>query len=316
MKPKILISKFFLNGIPSQDIDENFIVDSLPEGADKRAFLLEHINDYDALLVYGQKVDPQLIDQGSQLKIISNHGVGYDNIDVKYAKSKGIIVANTPNGPTAPTADLAIGLIISVMRRIRQTDQLVRQQSMPWGSEALYGTTVTGKTLGILGLGRIGKALAKRALGFDMKILYHNRNRLPIEVEKEFQAQYATLPEMLAELDILSIHTPLTPNTLHLINAQALATMKPTSFLVNTSRGSVVDQNALIEALKNKTIAGAGLDVFANEPEVPSAFYDLDNVVLTPHIGSATTEDRKAMFEEALGNILQFFKGEPVINQV
>ena len=316
MKYKILIGSEIKKAYLPIQVQEGLDIDWLPKSTDKRKTLLELIPKYDALLTYGQKVDPELLDLATKLKIVSNHGVGYDNINVEYAREKRVIVANTPNGPTAPTANIAMGLMISVMRRIVETDRLIRKEAMPWGSVDMYGSSITGKKLGILGMGRIGKELAKRALAFDMEILYHNRNQLPAMEASKYQATYCTFEELITQSDVISIHTPLNKATHHLIDRQALSLMKTTAFIINTSRGNVIDQEALIDALKNGKIAGAGLDVFANEPAVPSEFYDLPNVVLTPHIGSATNEDRKAMFEEALENILQFFRGENVVNRV
>ncbi|MDX2305976.1 MAG: NAD(P)-dependent oxidoreductase [Microscillaceae bacterium] len=279
--------------------------------------IIQVIDQYDALLAAAHKVDKAMMDKATHLQMISNHGVGYDNIDIEYARQKGIAVTNLPNSTSAPTATLAMSLILSLMRRVVYCDRKLRQSEIQnWIDPNLYGHAPENKTLGIIGMGRIGKALAKRALAFDMKICYHNRNPLSADEAAAYQASYVSLDQLLAEADVISIHTPLTPETQYLISTPEFAKMKPNAFLINTSRGGVIDQEALIQALQNKQIAGAGLDVFENEPEIPEALLALDNVVLSPHIGTATVEDRRAMMEEAFGNILKFFKGEPLHSRV
>lgn len=279
--------------------------------------IIQVIDQYDALLAAAHKVDKAMMDKATRLQMISNHGVGYDNIDIEYARQKGIAVTNLPNSTSAPTATLAMSLILSLMRRVVYCDRKLRQSEIQnWIDPNLYGHAPENKILGIIGMGRIGKALAKRALAFDMKICYHNRNPLSADEAAAYQASYVSLDQLLAEADVISIHTPLTPETQYLIGTPEFAKMKPNAFLINTSRGGVIDQEALIQALQNKQIAGAGLDVFENEPEIPEALLALDNVVLSPHIGTATVEDRRAMMEEAFGNILKFFKGEPLNSRV
>lgn len=281
------------------------------------AALEAKIKEADAFLVYGQQVDATLIDLAVNLKIISNNGVGYDNIDVPYASQKGIIVTNTPTAPTLPTANLTIGLILALSRRIVELDRLIRaHKPFNWNGQELLGRSVSHKKLGLLGFGRIGKAVAQRAIAFDMKVYYSKRSRLSIEEEQRLQVTYCPFEELISTVDILSIHTPLTPDTQALINGSVFEKMRSDAYLINTARGGVIDQDALIQALQQGQIAGAALDVFANEPNIPEALHHLSNVILAPHIGTATPEDRKLMFQEAMNNILDFFDGKPVVNQV
>lgn len=300
-------------------INEHISADCVSGKKDFYEELLERISDYEGLLLLGpiKKIDAPLLEKAKKLKIISNYGVGYDKIDVDYAKAHQIIVANTPHAVTAPTADLALGLMLSICRRIAVSDRAARTQTTnSWYNSQLPSVALKGKTLGIVGMGRIGKAVAKRALAFDMKIAYYQRTQLSTDLEKAYQAEYLPLNDLLKRVDVLSLHTPLTPATHHLIGAQELALLKPSSFLINTARGSVVDEKALLKILQNKKIAGAGLDVFDQEPTIPQAFLTLDNVILTPHIGTACQEARADMFEEAIGNLVQFFNGQKVTNRV
>lgn len=281
--------------------------------------LLDRIGEYEGLLLLGpiKKIDAPLLKKAKNLKIISNYGVGYDKIDVDFAKANQIIVANTPHAVTAPTADLALGLMLSICRRIAVSDRAIRTQSTnSWYNAQLPSISLKGKILGIVGMGRIGKAVAKRALAFAMKIVYYQRTQLAPTIENELNATYLPLPDLLKKVDILTLHTPLTPSTHHLIGPEELALLKPSSFLINTARGSVVDEKALISVLQNKKIAGAGLDVFDQEPTIPNEFLSLDNVILTPHIGTACAEAREDMFEEAIQNLVEYFGGQTVTNRV
>lgn len=273
--------------------------------------VLEKIADYDALLCMGHKADKVLMDKGSRLKVISNYGVGYDNVDVAYAKEKGIAVTNLPMSTSAPTANMAIGLMLSLMLKITLHDRKLRKGDFTdWKNRQHLGNSPGRKTLGIVGMGRIGKEVAKRALAMDMKVAYYKRTRWDSDTEKKYQAQYLSLEELLKESDIITLHTPLNASTHHLIGKEELALMKKSAFLINTARGSVVDNEALIEALNKKGIAGAGLDVFPNEPEVPAAYFDMPHVVLTPHAGTGTVESRQDMFEEAFSNAVAILAGE------
>lgn len=265
------------------------------------------IPEYDALLtIFTRSVENRIIDAGKKLKIISNFGVGYNNIDTAYARSKGISVCNTPVSVCFPTAEMAMGLMLSAARRIAECNRRIRiEKESMWGSMKNLGLTLEGRTLGIIGMGNIGKSVAMLATAFRMKVIYHNRKSSVEGYEK------TDLDSLLKRSDFISIHTPLTPETKHLIGARELALLKPTAILVNTSRGAVIDEKALADCLKSKQIAGAALDVFEDEPHITEALYGLDNVVLSPHNATATIDTRIATGREATANILNFFKGEP-----
>ncbi|HIH88821.1 TPA: D-glycerate dehydrogenase, partial [Candidatus Bathyarchaeota archaeon] len=244
--------------------------------------------------------------------------VGFNNIDVAEATKRGIWVTNTPGILTETTADCAFALIMASARRIPEGDRNIRAKKWvhAWGPKMFIGTDIHGKTLGIIGMGRIGKAMIKRAQGFNMNVIYNNPKRIP-EIEKEHNIFFETLDALLEKSDFVSIHTPLNDKTHHLIGKQQLVKMKKTAYLINTSRGPVVDEAALYEALKAKKIAGAGLDVFENEPIDPTnPLIELDNIVLTPHIASASIETRTAMAVRAAKNLVAVLGGEEPLNQV
>jgi glyoxylate reductase len=265
-----------------------------------------------------ERVDAAFADAaGAQLKVVATVAVGYDNIDVPALAARGIVVTNTPGVLTDATADLTFGLLLSVTRRFGEGERLLRSRT-PWEFDLgfLLGTGIQGKTLGIVGLGQIGTAVARRARAFGMSIVYTGRRRADTDVERELDARYLTLEELLRESDVVSLHCPLTPQTRHLIDADALATMKPTAYLINTTRGAVVDEAALADALANGVIAGAGLDVFEKEPEVHPTLLELDNVALTPHLGSATRETRTAMAMLAARNAVAVLRGDDPLTPV
>ncbi|MBN8543411.1 MAG: D-glycerate dehydrogenase [Alphaproteobacteria bacterium] len=245
------------------------------------------------------------------LKLIANFGAGVDHIDVSYAKKRGIIVTNTPSVLTEDTADIAMTLILGVPRRLSEAAQAIRlQQWQGWSPLYMLGHRVNGKKLGIVGLGRIGQAVAKRAKGFGIEIHYHQRVRLHASVEKELGATYhATLDAMLKEVDIVSLHCPHTKDTHHLMNAARFKKMKPSAYIINTARGALIDETAMIDALKDGVIAGAGLDVYEHAPDVPHALRNQPNVILLPHISSATIESRLEMGERVIINIRSFLDG-------
>ncbi|MEM7729730.1 MAG: D-glycerate dehydrogenase [Pseudomonadota bacterium] len=242
---------------------------------------------------------------GPRLSLIANFGAGTDHIDVSAAHKSGITVSNTPGVLTEDTADLAMALILAVPRRLVEGDRRLRAGAFQgWSPTHMLGHRVRGKRLGILGMGRIGSALARRAHAFGLSVHYHNRHRAPDTLERALDAKWHdTLEDMLAEIDILSINAPLTPATRHLIDGRTLALMKPDSYLINTSRGEVVDEAALADALAQGRLAGAGLDVYEDEPRPHPALLGLENVILAPHIGSATHESRREMGEKVLINI-------------
>lgn len=262
-------------------------------------------------------VDEEVINAAPHLRIIANYAAGFNNIDLKAAFERGIVVTNTPGVLTETTADLTWALILAVARRIPEADQLVRSGKWTgWAPTQFLGGDVYGKTLGIIGMGRIGKAVARRAIGFSMKVIYHSRHRLPIQEEKQLSAEYRSLSQLLSEADFVSLHLPLTEESRHLIDEKALRRVKPTAFLINTARGPIVDEEALIRALKEKRIAGAGIDVFEGEPSVSSRLRKMKPVVLLPHIGSASTDTRIRMGFMILENLLAFFSGKNPPNQV
>lgn len=268
------------------------------------------------LASFSCKIDKRMIAKGKNLKIISNYGVGYNNIDVAFATSQGIVVTNTPDAVTEPTAELAMGLIISLLRRIPELSQQLRSKRLEWGVMQNLGHSVAEKTLGIIGMGRIGQALARRAAAAGMEIIYSDLQQLPEHIEDACNASHFPLKMLLETADVVSIHTPLNAETHHLIGKEELALMHAGSFLINTSRGAVVDEKALCQSLKNKEIAGAALDVFENEPEVSATLLKLDNVIAVPHIGTATIETRTAMAKAAADNLIAFFNGSTPPNVV
>ena len=289
---------------------EDFQVIKPESGSFTYEELLEKIEDVDAFIpMFDLKVPAELIKAGKNLKIISNVGVGFNNIDIKTAAEHNTIVCNTPTPVTEPTAELAMTLIGAVARGIVLSDKNIRNSSVKWGVLENIGRGIYGKTLGIVGMGRIGQATARRAVASGMKVVYYSRHRVSEDIENLYGAEYRSLDELLSKADFISLHTPLTDETHHLINAQNLELCKPTAFIINTARGAVIDEKALVEALKSGKIAGAALDVYENEPTVSAELLELDNVVLVPHIGTATREARNEMATEATQNVISFFKG-------
>jgi glyoxylate reductase len=283
-----------------------------------RQKLLQSIRDKNGLIsMITDNVDEELLDAAPHLKIVAHFGVGYNNIDVKAASTRGILVSNTPGVLTDATAELAFALILAVSRRLVACDRITREGRFQYWAPMLFlGREVTGKTLGIIGLGKIGEAVARRAKGFNMRVLYHNRNRIDIEEEKALNAEYVSLTTLLAESDFVSLHVPLTEYTKHLIGTDELSLMKPTAYLINTSRGPVVDEEALVSALRERTIDGAGLDVYEHEPALTPGLTELDNVVLLPHVGSGTLETRIKMATMAVENLIAGLSGEVPPNLV
>jgi glyoxylate reductase len=264
-----------------------------------------------AVTLLTDKVDDEFLDAaGSQLVIVANYAVGFDNIDVEACTRRGVMCSNTPEVLTETTADTAFALIMASARRIAEGDRFLRGgKDWVWGPMMMLGQDVHHKTIGILGFGRIGQALARRAKGFGMKVIYHDVYRPPPEVAEETGAEFRDLDDLLGEADFISIHVNLTPETRHLINAERLRQMKPTAVLVNTSRGPVIDEAALAQALREGVIFGAGLDVFEKEPEVHPELVKLENVVVIPHLGSATVDTRIAMGMLAAENLIAALEG-------
>ena len=256
------------------------------------------------------RVDPALLQHAPDLKVVSNIAVGYNNIDVPACSARGIVVTNTPGVLDDSTADLAWTLILGAARRVTEVERYIREgQWTGWWLKQWMGIDVHHATLGIIGMGRIGQAIAKRASGFEMRVLYHNRTRVPEATERALNARLVGMDELLRESDFVVLQVPYTPQTHHLIGAAELAKMKPTAILVNSTRGGVVDDAALVEALKNGTIRAAGLDVFEGEPKLNPGFLELDNVVLVPHVGSSTEATRRAMAMTAAKNAVAALTG-------
>jgi glyoxylate reductase len=278
--------------------------------------IISAMQDCDVLIcMLTNQIDKAVIDSNLHLKGICNYAVGFNNIDVAYANSKGIIVTNTPDALTESTADLTWSLLMAAARRVVEGDKLMRSGTFPgWEPMMLLGRDVFGKTLGIIGMGRIGKAVAKRALGFDMKIIYSKSsgpdNTLP------FDAEFVDLDTLLEQSDFISIHAPLTPETKHLIGKNEFERMKSTAVLINTARGAILDEKALVAALRNGDIFAAGLDVYEHEPALEEGLADLHNVVLLPHIGSASIETRTNMAMLTAANAIAIINGTEPPTQV
>jgi glyoxylate reductase len=313
---------FLTRKIPEDGIkilkDANLDIEIFPEDRiPTKEEIIEGVRDADALIsLLTDKIDAEIMDATPKLKVIGNYAVGYNNIDVEYAKKKGIVVTNTPGVLTDATADLTFALILAAARRVVEGDKFMREGKFKgWASMLLLGKDVWGSTLGIVGAGRIGQAVGKRAKGFNMRILYYSRKRKK-DFENSTGAKFVELDKLLRESDIISIHVPLTKETWHLIDKREFKTMKDGAILINTSRGEVVNEEAMIEALKSGKLFAAGLDVYYNEPNVNPELYKLKNVVLTPHIGSATEKTRRKMAEMVCSDVVRVLRGEKPINRV
>ena len=284
---------------------------------DDRQWVLDHIAEYDGVIVAKMIFDKQMIDAAKNLKIISTYGVGFDHVDTEYAKENEIVVSNCPESVLRPTAELALTMILASARRIRYYDHTLREGVFLNADEYdNQGYSIEGKTLGILGMGRIGQQVARFAKALGMKVIYHNRHQLDEKIEAELDAKYVDFDELIKNADFLSLHAPATDETYHIINADVFKQMKDTAFLINVARGSLVDSDALISALKNDEIAGAALDVFENEPHPRQELVEMDNVIMTPHVGSATHVARFNLSKEAANNVFSFFKDGKAINQI
>jgi glyoxylate reductase len=317
-KPKVFVTRV----IPEKGLevirdscDVDIWTNELPPTRDE---LLQHVHGIDGLIcLLTDKIDGEVMDEaGPQLKVISNHAVGFDNIDVPAATARKIPVGNTPDVLTDATADFAFALLMAVARRIPEGERYIHDGKWKtWGPMTLLGVDVRGATLGLVGFGRIGKALARRALGFDMRVIYYDPKEKKAHADlKATQVDFETL---LEESDFLSLHTPLTPDTRHLIDSEAFSKMKPNAVLINTARGPVVDPDALYEALKEHRIFGAGLDVTEPEPlPLNSPLLTLDNIVIAPHIASASKTSREKMSWMAAQNLIAGLKGERLPNCV
>ncbi len=282
----------------------------------KKEEIIAGVRDADALIsLLTDKIDREIIDSAPKLKVIGNYAVGYNNIDVEYAKKKGIIVTNTPGVLTDATADLTFALILAAARRVVEGDKFMRQGKFNgWAPMLMLGKDVWGATIGIIGAGRIGQAVARRAKGFNMRILYYSRTRK--EEMDGLGAKFVSLEELLRESNIITLHVPLTSDTRHLIDYKEFELMKEGAILINTARGEVVNEEAMLKALKSGKLFAAGLDVFYNEPNVNPELFKMDNVVLTPHIGSATERTRRKIAEMVCSDVVRVLRGEEPVNRV
>jgi len=310
-KPKVLLTRH----IPEAGVLRLREACDLEENADDHKMtpdeLRRRVADKAGLVcLLTDKVDDALFAAAPNLKVVSNVAVGFDNVDVKAATKRNIAVCNTPGVLTETTADLAWTLLMATARRVVEGDRFMRGgRYTEWLPMLLLGGDIYGKTLGIIGMGRIGTAMARRAVGFEMRVLYYDSVR-NTRAEKEYHTEFVPLERLLKESDFISIHTPLLPETRHLINRETLNQMKPTAYLINTSRGPVIDEAALVDALRAKRIAGAALDVYENEPAMAPGLADLDNVVILPHLGSASIETRSKMALLAAENCIAVLNGK------
>lgn len=321
MKPRILVTRRWpeaVERILADRFDTTFNQDDTPLTASQ---LSDAFRQFDAVLpTVSDKLPASVFPEADvRTKLLANFGVGFSHIDIDAARARGMTVTNTPGVLTDCTADIALSLLLAVARRAGEGERQLRAGEWAgWCPTHMIGAKVSGKTIGIIGMGRIGKATARRAhFGFDMKVVFYNRSKVDDETTRAMGArQLASVEEVLAEADFVSLHCPGGAENRHLINAARLRAMKPGAFLINTARGDVVDQQALVEALESGTIAGAGLDVYDGEPAVPAALLRLENVVLLPHLGSATEETRVAMGMRAVDNLTAFFEGRSVPDKV
>ncbi len=321
MKPKILVSRK-ISDLAEEKLAKEFDVTLNPKDEPiPESELIKKINDYDGMISTGfDKIGENFFNNlDGKLKIIAQVGVGYDNISINSALEKNIKVTNTPNVLNEAVAELTILLIIAASRRIGEAYNLVRKDNWknqkPDLTKFMIGNSVTGKTLGIIGMGRIGRMAAQCAKGFGMKIIYYNRNKLSDDLE-DGAKYYSDLNSMLPNCDFVSIHTPATAETKNILNKDTISLLPKHAVVINTSRGSTIDDDALIDALENKKIYAAGLDVFNNEPNLDKRYLNLDNCFVLPHVGSATHETRLAMSMMAVDNIYCFFDKKPLISEV
>ena len=321
MKPKILVSRK-ISDLAEEKLQKEFEVTLNPKDEPiPESELIKFVNDYDGMISTGfDKISENFFNNlNGKLKIIAQVGVGYDNISIKSAEEKKIKVTNTPNVLNEAVAETTILLILAASRRIGEAYNLVRadnwKNQKPDLTKFMIGNSVTGKTLGIIGMGRIGRMAAKCAKAFGMKIIYYNRNKLPDDLE-DGAKYFSDIKTMLPDCDFVSIHTPATAETKHILNSSTISLLPKHAVVINTSRGSTIDDDALIDALENKKIYAAGLDVFNNEPNLDKRYLKLDNCFVLPHIGSATHETRLAMSMMAVDNIYCFFNKKPLISEV
>jgi gluconate 2-dehydrogenase len=311
MKPRVLVTREVFDETLAYLADHCDVESNQDDVALTAQALAQRAADKDAVVCsLTDRIDAALIERAKKLRVVANIAVGYNNIDVPACTARSIMVTNTPGVLDDSTADLAWTLMLGAARRITEVERYVRNGDWKgWRLKQWLGTDVHHATLGIVGMGRIGQAIARRAAGFEMRVLYHNRKRVDEGIERSLKATWASLDELLRESDFVVLQVPYSPETHHLIGAAELAKMKPTAILVNSTRGGVVDDAALVDALRNGTLRAAGLDVFENEPNLNPAFLELDNVVLAPHIGSSTEAARRAMAMTAAKNAVAALTG-------
>lgn len=316
-RPKVLITRPIQQSVIEKisehcDVQVHSVDEPMPA-----ELLAAAMSDVDGVMPAGVRISKEIIAAAPRLRVVSTISVGYDNIDVEACSRRHILVTNSPGVLTEATADLTFALILAAGRRVAEGDRYVRGGHwMHWEWNCLWGTEMHGRTLGLYGFGRIAQATARRARGFSMRILYHARHRVSASVEKEFAAEFVDRETLLRQSDFLSLHVPLTPETHHSIGAPELALMKPSAFVINAARGPIIDEEALVQALQEGRLAGAGLDVFENEPRVHPALMAMDNVTMLPHVGSATAETRLRMAVLASENLLAALRGERPPNLV
>lgn len=316
-RPKVLITRPIQQSVIEKisehcDVQVHSVDEPMPA-----ELLAAAMSDLDGVMPAGVRISQEIIAAAPRLRVVSTISVGYDNIDVEACNRRHILVTNTPDVLTEATADLAFALMLAAGRRVAEGDRYVRGGHwMHWEWNCLWGTEMHGRTLGLYGFGRIAQATARRARGFSMRILYHARHRVSASVEKEFAAEFVDRETLLRQSDFLSLHVPLTPETRHSISAAELALMKPSAFVINAARGPILDEEALVQALRAGRLAGAGLDVFENEPRVHPGLMAMDNVTMLPHVGSATAETRLRMALLASENLLAALRGERPPNLV
>lgn len=314
-KAKVLVTGI----IPEAGLSElkqNFDVTYEPE-KETRKWVLAHLSEYDGLLLMGMKGDRQLIDAGTKLKIITTNGVGFDHIDLEYAKQKRIIVANCPQSVRVPTAEMTFALLLATVRRLHFYDHAIRLGKwLDVSRQENMGMGLQGRILGVYGMGRIGSEVAKFAQVFGMRVIYNNRHQLDSVTEDNLNIQYVDFETLIQIADVVTLHAPATQATTGIFNAQVFNKMKDSAYIINAARGQLIKQDDLIAALKNGDIAGAGLDVYESEPKVPQALRELDNVVLSPHAGTGTLQARTAIAQEASQNLISFLRDKKPLNQV
>lgn len=312
MRPKVFLTRELPPGPMARLREKTELTVNLDDRVLSRDELLRAVRGKDGLLcLLTDTVDAEVLDAAPELRIVSNYAVGFNNVDVEAATERGIIVTNTPDVLTDTTADMAFALLLAASRRVIDGHDLVRSGKWQgWGPLQLLGGEVTGAVLGLLGLGRIGRAMVPRAKGFGMKVVYWNRTRLSMEEEAELGVEYASFGEVLERSRFVSVHVASNPETRHLVDARALRLLGSKGYLINTARGEVVDEQALVDALRDGVIAGAGLDVYEHEPRLTAGLAECPNVVLAPHLGSATHATRSAMGDLAVDNLLAVLRNE------